>query len=57
MLREPVRPVPLSREWGTVRVTNQTKATGLGRPVPCEQGAADLWATASSADLKFSFKG
>ena len=24
----------------------------LGRPVPCEQGAADLWATASSAGLR-----
>ena len=27
-------------------------AMSLGRPVPCEQGAADLWATASSADLQ-----
>ena len=27
-------------------------ATGLGRPVPYEQEAADLWATASSADLE-----
>ena len=30
-------------------------AMNLGRPVPCEQGAADLWATASSADLRFRF--
>ena len=30
-------------------------AKSLGRPVPCEQGAADLWATASSADLRFRF--
>ena len=30
-------------------------AKRLRRPVPCEQGAADLWATASSADLRFSF--
>ena len=27
----------------------------LGRPVPCEQGAADLWATSSFADLRFCF--
>ena len=27
----------------------------LGRPVPCEQEAADLWATASSADLRLCF--
>ena len=25
----------------------------LRRPVPCEQGAADLWATVSSADLRY----
>ena len=31
----------------------QSLQSGLGRPVPCEQGAADLWATASSADLRF----
>ena len=30
-------------------------AMNLGRPVPCEQGAADLWATASSADPRFLF--
>ena len=33
----------------------QSLQKGLGRPVPCEQGAADLGATASSADLRFRF--
>ena len=30
----------------------QSVQLDLGRPVPCEQGAADLWATSASADLR-----
>ena len=33
----------------------QSLQIDLGRPVPCEQGAADLSVTASSADLIFRF--
>ena len=57
-----------SRKVETVtRTTTSTSDFGGGRrkrrgprramsfrsPVPCEQGAADLWATTSSADLRF----
>ena len=30
----------------------QSVQLDLGRPVPCEQGAADIWAIACSADLR-----
>ena len=33
----------------------QSLRLDLGRPVPCEQGAADLWVAASSADHIFRF--
>ena len=39
--------------WSLQSQKNSSEfAMNLGRPVPCEQGAADLWATASSADLR-----
>ena len=43
-------PEELLESAKSVRI-RQSLQKHLGRPVPCEQGAADLWATASSADL------
>ena len=40
--------------WGLQSPENYSEfAMDLERPVPCEQGAADPWATASSTDLLF----
>ena len=48
-------PEACRRAFGVCKVkqSHAEFAMSLGRPVPCEQGAADLWATASSADLRF----
>ena len=42
--------------WSLQSQKNSSEfAMSLGRPVFCEQGAADLWATASPADLRLRF--
>ena len=46
----------LERFWSLHFGKNrQSLQKNLERLVPCEQGAADLWATASSADLRTRF--